>query len=119
MFYRDGLLYGHVLNGPLDPDVSITMQPTIWSTAVIQYSSKVHHVEAIQLGEDNVGEIARWCGGVVIDLQSEASPNYVGMNVPTIDGGARAEKGDYILKDENGRFGVMSEQDFVKKYEVA
>lgn len=57
-------------------------------------------VEAVRLTEDNVQDIAVWCGG---DLVQEIDPEYPeehrdGINVPTGSGNVRASLGMYVAK---------------------
>lgn len=121
-YYRDGFLYGELL-----PDAEIVEEqpmPTLWSTIVIRYRQKPKDVDAIQLTQDNVSQVADWCGGVMVlevDPEDDAIELWA-LNVPSIKaetGVARASDGDYVIRDEHNRFSVMSSGEFTNKYELA
>ena len=63
-------------------------------------------IQAEKLSKDNAEELARWCGGRVVEEQDalDRSTTYVGVNIPTLEGVMRASEGDYIVKGVEGEF---------------
>lgn len=57
-------------------------------------------VEAVRLNEDNVRDVARWCGAQVIEEIDPEHPEefQYGLNVDTNDGVKRASLGMYVIK---------------------
>ena len=76
-------------------------------------------VEAIRLDPTNVERAAVWCGGVEITETDalDSTKKFVAINIPTLRGAQRASEGDYIIKDRNGGFSVMSAAEFDSKYQ--
>jgi hypothetical protein len=76
-------------------------------------------IEAVQLTKQNVEEVAAWCAGKeVTEIDAlEHTITYVGLNVITWDGMARASEGDYILKDALGDFHIRKPHAFTTTYE--
>lgn len=67
-------------------------------------------IQAVELTHDNVTEVAKWCNGLEVrEYDAEdRSKEYVGVNVPTLEGKVRASEGAFITKDIQGRFTVRS-----------
>lgn len=86
---------------------------------VPRYQSKVTLVEAEEVTRDTVDRVARWCGGRVIEEQDaqDTSKTFVGINLPTLHGMARASEGDYVVKGAAGDFWPVQRDIFQSKYE--
>lgn len=56
--------------------------------------------------------LATWCGGEA-DL---SDPLHLGIHVATPHGSVRAESGDWIVKEENGDYRVLTNSDFHHTY---
>lgn len=84
-----------------------------------KYKSKPVEVEAFKLSHENAQELARWCGGRIVEEISPIGPAkiYVGLNIPTINGVVRASEGDYVIKDARGMFYVRKSYLFDEAYE--
>lgn len=78
-----------------------------------RYIKKPHAVEAIQLTRTNVEFLANWCGGIVVRERQE----YISLDIPNLFGALRVQVGDYLTKDEHGRFDRVSESEFESKYQ--
>lgn len=79
------------------------------------YRRKPLEVEAFQLTDTTMEELANWCGGKVIDLTHGEGKNAVEV----YDQFAKviAYEGNWIVKKHNGRFVVMSDKRFTEEYE--
>lgn len=86
---------------------------------IVYYKRRVTAVQAATLTSANVTELAQWCGGRAIEDYDALTRDgkQVGINVPTLDGVERASEGDYILKDEDGRFFVSPALLFQAEFE--
>jgi hypothetical protein len=78
-----------------------------------RYIKKPHAVEAVQLTRTNVEFLANWCGGVVIRERQA----YISLDIPNLFGSLRVQVGDYLTKDEQGRFDRVSESEFESAYQ--
>lgn len=76
-------------------------------------------VEVNRLTKENAIAVTLWCGGVQVEEIDVLDPGtkYVGINVPTLHGMARASEGDYIIKGEHGDFWPCKEDQFYSTYE--
>jgi len=85
----------------------------------MKYSHRVSEVEARQVTQENVSEIAEWCQGVVIEEHDpfDNSKIFLSLNAPTRLGGRRAGEGDYVVEVTNGRFEVHGSIYFETAYE--
>lgn len=83
------------------------------------YRSKPVIIEANLLTKENAEAIAVWCGGRLVEEANAENPldKYVGINVPTLNGPARASEGDYVVKGELGDFWPCKPNQFASKYE--
>lgn len=84
------------------------------------YRLIVFTVEAIKLTPESVDRAALWAGGKPVEEYDsfDRSKKFVALNVPTLRGVQRAQEGDYIVKESNGSFNVVSEREFEDKYEL-
>lgn len=77
----------------------------------LKYVSKPLEVEAVQVVEDDIYEIAKWCEGEVRKSKDGAKVIKVDVINPHADMLKEAEVGFWILKSERG-FKVYTEQAF-------
>lgn len=85
-----------------------------------QFKTKAVAIEAEQLTDDNVEELARLCGGVIVEEIHPRHPDrkYRGINVPTAQSGnVRLSQGQWLVRDAFGRFGVLSDREFNQDFE--
>lgn len=77
------------------------------------------HVTAIQVRPDTVERALAFCGGVQIEEidPQDSKKRFVGINFPTLAGVKRATQGDYIVRDMQGGFDVMTSYEFEHKYQ--
>lgn len=85
-------------------------------------------IEAMLLTRSNVHEVARWCGGRVIEEAKSSDPSdvYIAVDIPTLEGVMRAETmdvsgryphGDAVIHGINGEFYPCKPDIFDKTYE--
>jgi len=76
-------------------------------------------VEAVQLSKENVREVAEWCTGKEVEEIDalDSTKRYVGLNLLTFQGMARASEGDYIAKDNLGDFHIRWAENFTQNFE--
>lgn len=74
--------------------------------AVEQYQRKPLTVEAAKVTKSNGKEIAAWCGGSFETEVKASDPTDVAtwVMVPTLFGVVAARVGDYVVRDEEGKF---------------
>lgn len=75
-------------------------------------------VEAIQLSAESVHRAAVWSGAVETEEIDpfDKTVRFVALNVPTLQGIERCQEGDYVVKDNEGNFGVVKKSEFEAKY---
>lgn len=98
------------------------------------YRKKPVEIQAWQLTRDNVYEVAKWCGGRVIQHTKPGDPTdmYIGLDIPTLEGVMRAETfategwdghkyngGDFVIRGVDGEFYSCKYSIFWKTYEEA
>jgi hypothetical protein len=73
-----------------------------------RYSTTPIIVEAVQVTDQNMAEVAKWCGGEESNEQtSDGVYNFI--KIPTLNGMQQAFVDYYVVKNvSNGRFEVMS-----------
>lgn len=75
-------------------------------------------VQAALVGDDDIDEIANWCGGQVVEEKDALSGETVeGLNVKTPTGRKRASAGDYVVKHGNS-FQVFTESQLLAKFNL-
>lgn len=84
------------------------------------YKEREKNVEAIQVTPETVAEAEAWTGGRRVE---EIDPNddknrFVGLNIPTQRGPARASQGDYVVKHADGNLEKVTEREFQKRFEM-
>lgn len=78
-------------------------------------------IEAMMLTRENGGVVAAWCGG---RYHREAKPSdpqdvAVWVDIPTLEGVMRADRGDYVIRGVAGEFYPCKPDIFDATYEVA
>ena len=93
-----------------------------------RYRKRPVTVEAMILTRSNVHEVARWCGGRVIEegVGYDPGPTYLALDIPTLEGIMRAQTmdasgryshGDAVIRGVNGEFYPCKPDIFEKTYE--
>jgi hypothetical protein len=79
-----------------------------------QYVQKIRpRVTAVYVTEDNVDEVAEWCGGSVATLlRVEGDQVWVWLK-----DGSRADVGSYVIRDGGGRFSRLDALSFEALWE--
>ena len=77
-------------------------------------------VTAIQVTPESVHRAAVWSGSVEVEEIDpfDKSIKFCALNVPTLDGVKRAQEGDYVVQDNEGRFDVIKKAEFEAKYHL-
>lgn len=99
-----------------------------YSMMVEKWQKKPVVIEAVCLSIDNVHQIARWCGGRVIEEGKSSDPKdvYVALEIPTLEGVMRAETvdltgrynhGDFVIRGVRGEFYPCKPDIFLETYE--
>lgn len=93
----------------------------------VTYEPVVQSVEAVQwnatLGWEFALELAEWCGGEAVrdknPMNTEKSYYWgISRKSNVKDQGFYAVPGDYIIKDVDGSFSILSSSDFEKTFRV-
>lgn len=97
-----------------------------------KYRKKPVEIEALQLTRENVAEVARWCGGRVVEEAKPGDPTdvYIALDIPTLEGTMRGETlhsstwngrryigGDFIIRGVQGEFYPCKPDIFEQTYE--
>jgi hypothetical protein len=87
-----------------------------------QYQKKPETIEVIELTQDNIREVARWCGGTqnsVRNILNETNCSEAhSLAIPSIYGGISAEIGTFIARNaETGVFSVMTKEHLDAEYQ--
>lgn len=83
-----------------------------------QYVRKPFHVEGVEVTEENMHEVAQWCGGDVQPTAQEPATRFVKVRVngrPT-ERQTKAFAGDWVLKAQGG-FKVYTPGAFEKSFD--
>ena len=91
-----------------DPDV----KPERWRKKPVV-------IEAMEVSNTSAGDVAAWCGG---RLRYEAKPSDRGdvaewIDIPTMEGVMRADRGDYVIRGVKGEFYPCKPDIFAATYE--
>lgn len=85
------------------------------------YRKKPIEIQAIQLSNVNIQDVAIWCGGKVIEEESpwyqDCEDYYRAILIPTLEGAMRAELGSYVIKGVQGEFYACKDTIFDETYE--
>jgi hypothetical protein len=77
---------------------------------------KPEEIEAGQVNDRTVKQLAKWCGGSWSHERDRGVDTYLELIVPNVEGNQKARDNDYVVRKEDGRFYVMKE-DQLTKYE--
>lgn len=69
-------------------------------------------IEAIQLTEKNIENVADWCNGFHVQ-----GGDYQALVISTLEGEMRGEVGDFIIRGVQGEFYPCREEIFMATYE--
>lgn len=72
-----------------------------------------NQLRGVRLLLDNGEEVAQWCGG---ELTKDDGLAWC-LAVPNLEGTLLAYPGDYVMKNQHGRFMVFTEDDMYENYE--
>lgn len=94
-----------------------------WAPKVMEFQRKKNDIEAIRL-IDNVRMVAKWCGG--IELEATKPQGYIRTpeDLPVLKivhilaGEIYGSHGDWVVKDEDGRFTIIPNAIFTDEYEM-
>ena len=84
--------------------------------SVKKYRKKPVTIEAIQLNNHNVREVAEWCGADLGHTFGSTEPD--SLHIPTLEGTMAAYIGDYIIRGVQGEFYPCKPDIFAATYEV-
>ena len=81
-----------------------------------KYRKKPVVIEAMELRIDTLFDVAAWCNG---DAHSEREPGALAIwvDIPTLEGVMRADRGDYIIRGVKGEFYPCKPDIFAATYE--
>ena len=88
----------------------------MYSVKPMLYMKRPILVEAFQVTEDNLAEVARWCGGEVVE---EGARSERMIELTTCYGVATARQGYFVIKDMAKTFQTCSGEFFNTCYEPA
>ncbi len=71
-----------------------------------KYRKKPVVIEAVQITEENIHTVAKWCGGEVKYANYEGTvPSCIDLStLESANGTQRADMGDYIIRGVDGEF---------------
>lgn len=88
------------------------------------FRRKVNQLDAMRVTADNVSAVAKWCGG---EVQKEDDPGgYIPRDIvhptavlliPSLSTPLQAFNGDWVARDEDGRFHVFNHKAFREEYD--
>lgn len=86
-----------------------------------KFQHRIDEIEAVQITEDNIEELAVWCNGEVLNAFKAVDPSngkHV-LSVWTSRGTVELSIGHWLIKNSAGRFEGMTDENFQQKYVVA
>jgi hypothetical protein len=83
----------------------------------VKYRKKPVVIEARQLTQDNMEEIAEWCNGGTREIKISNPPKPKALEIYTLEGIMDAWEGDYIIKGVKGEFYPCKPDIFKATYE--
>lgn len=90
------------------------------SLTPVRYSKKIFYVEAVQVTEENMAQIAEWCAGELMHTKQNTPPSpfiKVPVAYPKNDRQTRAFINDYVVKADNNHFRVYPQRAFLCAFE--
>lgn len=80
------------------------------------YTRKPEPVVAVKLTEDNIKEVARWCGGDILSQREDRNVKYLIVPSTSVDVD-ECHIGDYVVyREEDGKFGTWLPDAFEANY---
>lgn len=63
-------------------------------------------IEAMHIGKESLLDVSRWCGGRIQTSTKASDPTDIAswLEIPTLEGIMRANKGDWVIKGVEGEF---------------
>ena len=87
-------------------------------TAPKKFRKKPVVIEAMQLWPGNAYDVAEWCGATVMGaFGPDLKPVVPYLNIETLEGTMRADRGDWVIKGVNGEYYPCKPDIFEKTYE--
>lgn len=85
----------------------------------MRYRKKPVEVEAMNIGVESMLNVARWCGGRIQTSAKASDPSDIAswLEIPTLEGIMRANKGDWVIRGVNGEFYPCKNEIFAATYE--
>lgn len=87
-----------------------------------KYRQKSPLFEAAQLTSDNVEAVAQWCNGRPLRACTVTKNDSIGavatINIKTATGSRWVQEGDFVVKDEHGRFWKCDKEMFLNLYQL-
>lgn len=87
-----------------------------------RYHTRTVYIDAMgPLDAENADVIAAWCGGRVHSEAKASDPTDVAVwvTLPTLGGKRSAAVGQYVVRDETGKFTACNAEKFTSAYEAA
>lgn len=91
-----------------------------WKPTPKIFRRRQYVVEAVQVEEDNRHKVATWCGGLPTDdpyVRAYISEvNKALVLIPRLGEVLGAEEGEWVVRDEDGLYSVVSDRNFRQKF---
>ena len=81
-----------------------------------KYARKPFFVDAVQVTEENISDVAKWCNGKIVTSESEATYIKVRVFRPAHELQTRAHVGDWVLGAGQG-YKVYTQKAFENSFE--
>lgn len=87
-----------------------------------KFIRKVRPVEAVQVTDDNMAEVAQWCGGLVVPINGLNGGNtapyiHVAVQSPRRDSDSQAFVGSWIVREDYRNLRVITNKQFKNSYD--
>ena len=84
------------------------------------FRRRKNQIEAVRVDEENVKDVAKWCGGEALRVASSGyikAENQPALKVPSLGEPITVWLGEWLVKDEDGRYSVMDNREFTTEFE--
>lgn len=73
---------------------------------VERYQKKPIEVSAVQVTDQNVNDVAAWCGGTAVNMMLPVNPpiHVSEIHIKTLEGIMAAQPGDWVIRGIKGEF---------------
>lgn len=115
-YYADGKQHVSMKYDPVEyPEETRTRLTEPDTTVGMKYQRKFMEIDAIQLNRDNVEDVIKFTGGVMITrtMNGNVKVTFLDKNGIFID----VPEGWYVVRYSNGKFHVKSENEFNREFE--